>query len=131
MKKRKTGEMVSDRDPIPQKRQACPISRRPLLGCAGGALAVTVLPRAAWAFSQTASPVIMTLSDYMAAAAARALPGEVMANAKLHLLDTLAAMVSGVDLPPAVAAIRFARGNAGSPVATVVGTNITCGAVDA
>ncbi len=67
----------------------------------------------------------------MAAAATRALPDEVMANAKLHVLDTLAAMISGIDLPPAVAAIRFARSNKGSPVATVVGTNITCGAIDA
>jgi 2-methylcitrate dehydratase PrpD len=67
----------------------------------------------------------------MSAAAARALPDEVMASAKLHLLDTLAAMISGIDLPPAVAAIRFARSNSGSAVATVVGTNITCGAIDA
>ena len=72
-----------------------------------------------------------TLSGHMAAAAGRALPPEVMASAKLHVLDTLAAMISGIDLPPAVAAIRFVRGYDGSRESTVVGTSITCGAIDA
>jgi 2-methylcitrate dehydratase PrpD len=40
-------------------------------------------------------------------------------------------MISGIELPPAVAAIRFARNGSASQVATVVGTNITCGAIDA
>lgn len=106
-------------------------TRRSLLRYAGGALAMGALPRGAWTLGKTAGPVITTLSDYMAAAATRALPDEVMESAKLHLLDTLAAMISGIDLPPAVAAIRFARSNSGSPVATVVGTNTTCGAIDA
>ena len=115
----------------PRKRQPHEISRRTLLGYAGKALAAMALPRSAWALGQNAAPVITTLSGYMAAAATRALPDEVIASAKLHLLDTLAAMISGIDLPPAVAAIRFARSNSGSQVATVVGTNITCGAIDA
>ncbi len=67
----------------------------------------------------------------MSAAATRALPDEVMESAKLHLLDTLAAMLSGAELPPGAAAIRFARSNGGARVATVVGTNILCGAIDA
>ena len=112
-------------------RQFRTLSRRSWLRCAGTALAAAAVPRSAWAFGQTASPVMTTLSDYMSAAATRALPDEVMASAKLHLLDTLAAMISGIDLPPAVAAIRFARGSSGSQVATVVGTNISCGAIDA
>ena len=123
--------MASDSTQILKKTQSYQVSRRTLLGYAGGVLAALALPQGAWAFGQTAGPVITTLSDYMAAAATRALPDEVMASAKLHLLDTLAAMISGIDLPPAVAAIRFARSNGGPPVATVVGTNISCGAIDA
>jgi 2-methylcitrate dehydratase PrpD len=109
------------------------ISRRSLLGYAGKALVAIALPRSAWGLGQNASPgpVITTLSDYMAGAGTRALPDEVTASAKLHLLDTLAAMISGIDLPPAIAAVRFARSNSPSQVATVVGTNITCGAIEA
>ena len=94
-------------------------------------MAATALPRGIWALGQTAGPVITNLSSYMSAAATRALPDEVMESAKFHLLDTLAAMMSGAELPPGVAAIRFARSNGGSQVATVVGTNILCGAIDA
>ncbi len=129
--KRKDPRMLPGRALLPQKRPSHEISRRSLLRYAGGTLAAIALPRGAWAFDQTAGPIITTLSEYMAAAATRVLPDEVMESAKLHLLDTLAAMISGIDLPPAVAAIRFARSNSGPPVATVVGTNITCGAIDA
>jgi 2-methylcitrate dehydratase PrpD len=106
-------------------------SRRQWLCYAGGALAVAALPRGAWALGLNPAPVIQSLSEYMAAAATRTLPEEVMTCAKLHVLDTLAAMISGIDLPPAVAAIRFARSSARSSVATVVGTNITCDAIAA
>jgi len=123
--------MGPDRTSLPLRTQSHQLSRRSLLRYAGGALAAAALPRATWALAQTAGPVITTLGDYMAAAATRPLPDEVIASAKLHLLDTLAAMISGIDLPPAVAAIRFARSSTTSPVATVVGTNITCGAIDA
>ena len=41
-----------------------------------------------------------TLSKYMADAKARALPAEAELHAKHHLLDTLAAMISGSDLHP-------------------------------
>ncbi len=75
--------------------------------------------------------VIGTLSAYMAAAGTRALPEDVLESAKVHLLDTLAAMISGTVLPPGVAALRFAHANAGTQMATVAGSNILCGAVDA
>lgn len=114
-----------------QKKRLHEVSRRRWLCYAGGALAAAALPRSAWAAGQNVVPVIRTLSEYMAAAATRTLPDEVVASAKLHVLDTLAAMISGRDLPPAVAAIRFARTSPASQVATVVGTNITCGAIDA
>ena len=51
--------------------------------------------------AQAISPVMATLSEYMAAAKDRALPPEVVEKAKHHILDTFAAMVSGSELPPA------------------------------
>jgi hypothetical protein len=39
------------------------------------------------------------LCSYMSTAGKRALPPEVAEQAKQHLLDTLAAMVSGSELP--------------------------------
>ena len=72
-----------------------------------------------------------TLSGYMAAAKDRALPAEVIEKAKHHILDTVAAMVSGSELPPGRAALTFARAQAGRPVATVIASNIATGPIDA
>jgi 2-methylcitrate dehydratase PrpD len=71
------------------------------------------------------------LSDYMAAAKDRALPPDVAEKAKHHILDTVAAMVSGSELPPGRAALALARAQAGRQVATVVGANILTGPMDA
>ena len=71
------------------------------------------------------------LSSYMAAAKDRALPPEVVEKAKHHILDTFAAMVSGSDLPPGKAALALARAQAGRAVATVVGSSILTGPMDA
>ena len=49
------------------------------------------------------------LTGYMGAAATRALPEEVTEHAKYHLLDTMAAMISGSELPPGQAAQRYVR----------------------
>src|SRR3954453_17952827 len=58
-------------------------------------------------------PVMTALSDYMASAAGRALPAEAAEQAKHHLLDTLASMVSGSELPPGQAGLRHVRANGG------------------
>jgi 2-methylcitrate dehydratase PrpD len=71
------------------------------------------------------------LSDYMAATKDRALPPDVAEKAKHHILDTIAAMVSGSELPPGRAALALARAQAGRQVATVVGANILTGPMDA
>ena len=71
------------------------------------------------------------LSAYMAAAKDRGLPPEVVEKAKHHILDTVAAMISGSELPPGVAALRLARAQAGRPVATVVGSSVVTGPMDA
>ncbi len=77
------------------------------------------------------SPVIVKLGNYMAEAAGRALPDEVIEKTKHHILDTLAAMVSGTELPPGKVALAMAKAHTGEKTATVVGTNILCGPIEA
>jgi len=81
--------------------------------------------------AQAISPVMATLSAYMAAAKDRGLPSEVVEKAKHHILDTFAAMISGSELPPGRAALTLARAQAGRPVATVVGSSVLTGPMDA
>jgi len=71
------------------------------------------------------------LSEYMSAAASRALPDDVIENAKHHILDTLAAMVSGSELPPGLAALRYAAARGFKGAATIVGSILTAGPADA
>jgi 2-methylcitrate dehydratase PrpD len=75
--------------------------------------------------------VMDRLSAYMSEAAARALPDEVAERTKQHVLDTLAAMISGSELPPGRAALRFSRDYGGKEVATVVAANFLCGPIEA
>ena len=84
-------------------------------------------------FGQSSSPetAMDALSAYMSAAANRALPAEVAEHAKHHLLDTLAAMISGSQLLPGQAALRYASTHAGKGTATVVGSALTAAAGDA
>jgi 2-methylcitrate dehydratase PrpD len=77
------------------------------------------------------SPVIVKLGSYMAEAAGRALPEEVAEKTKHHILDTLAAMVSGAELPPGKVAFAMAKAHTGEKTATVVGSNILCGPIEA
>src|SRR5438128_7552364 len=75
----------------------------------------------------------------MSEAGDRDLPAEAAEKTKHHILDTLAAMVSGVELPPARVALTFARAQAterkvertAEKTATIAGTDILCGAIDA
>ena len=72
-----------------------------------------------------------SLSTYMAEAKDRGLPAAVAEKAKHHILDTFAAMVSGSELPPGRAALALARAQAGRSVATVAGSTIVTGPIDA
>jgi 2-methylcitrate dehydratase PrpD len=81
--------------------------------------------------TQKVGPVMSALSAYMAAAKDRALPADVAEKAKHHILDTIAAMVSGSELPPGHAGLALARAQAGRPIATVVGSTILTGSIDA
>lgn len=71
------------------------------------------------------------LSTYMSDAADRELPPDVVEKAKQHILDTVAAMVSGSKLPPAETALKFVRGYGGEAIATVVGSAVVCGPIEA
>lgn len=105
------------------------------MGCMLAAAAYLPLARADAAEPEagSASPVPVTdgkimekLSTYMSEAGDRALPAEVIEKAKHHILDTIAAMVSGVDLPPAKVALKYARENASESGGTVVGSSVLC-----
>ena len=60
--------------------------------------------------SPAVSPVTTALADYVAKALDRELPAAVVARTKLHVLDTLAAMVSGSRLKPGEFAARYVDG---------------------
>ena len=104
-----------------------PLSRREMLYCAGGLLAATT----ARAQSPAISQVMTTLSTFMSAAATAPLPADVVEKTKHMILDTLAAMISGSELPPGRFAINFARAYKGDRIATVAGSNVLCGPIEA
>ena len=106
-------------------------TRRVLLRTAGGALAAAGLGHDIHAAAPAASPVITRLSAYMSEAGGRALPGEVLEKTKHHVLDTLAAMISGVGLAPGRVALQFARAHAGEHTATIVASKVLSGAIEA
>ena len=56
------------------------------------------------------SAVTHALSRYIAETVRRPLPAEVVAKTKLHMLDTLAAMLSGARLKPGAIVVNTARG---------------------
>jgi 2-methylcitrate dehydratase PrpD len=124
-------------------KQKLELTRRRLLEVAGGALGTALLPSALLpsalraaapppsAAEQVPSSVMDKLSVYMSEAAGRALPAEVTEKTKQHVLDTLAAMVSGSELGPGRAALEFSRGYGGNGVATVVAANFLCGPIEA
>src|SRR5258707_8663961 len=116
------------------------LTRRNMLGLAGLTFATTIIPSEFLATkaaarqesaAQGVSPVMVKLSRYMSEAGERALPDEVVEKAKHHILDTLAAMISGSEIRPGRAAIEFVRAYGGKEVATVVASNIVCGPIEA
>jgi 2-methylcitrate dehydratase PrpD len=106
------------------------VTRRGVLQ-AGSAIAAAALPSGTARGAQTVGPVMAALSTYMSNARERALPDAVIEKTKHHLLDTLAAIISGSELMPGRAAIRFARAYGGDKVATVVASDVLCGPIEA
>src|SRR5882672_1271436 len=121
-------------------------TRRWLINASGAAILSSALPITA-ASAQTAaapaprgpanadstsvSPAATALADYVATALDRPLPAEVVTRTKLHVLDTLAAMVSGSRLKPGDFAARYVDSLGGKPQAMVIGTGIVTSSVNA
>jgi len=68
--------------------------------------------------------IIESLTDYMLAARQTKLPPEVIQKGKSHLLDSLAAIVSGSTLKPGKLGLHHVQRQAGSPECTVLGSNL-------
>jgi 2-methylcitrate dehydratase PrpD len=64
------------------------------------------------------------LSEYISAAADRELPSEVVIKTKHHILDTLAAILSGSRLRAGELAARYVERLGGTAEATVIGTSL-------
>ncbi len=117
---------MSDR---PTPRRTALTRRHAVQGAASIAIAAA-LPRSAVAADEV-GPVMARLSAYMAEAGQRALPERAARDTKHHILDTLAAMVSGSELAPGRAALRFARAYDGGKTATVAASDLLLGPIEA
>ena len=122
-------------------------TRRWLINASGAAILSSAIPATASAQRAAApapsasgdaapdsapiSPATTALADYVAKALDRPLPVEVVARTKLHVLDTLAAMVSGSRLKPGELAAHYVDSLGGKPQAMVIGTGIVTSAVNA
>src|SRR6266851_1767246 len=124
----------------PAQNAQATLSRRSLFGIAGLAVAAAVVPLVAQTtkpsssgstMGQGVSPAMDKLSAYMSEASERPLPDEVTEKTTQHILDTLAAMISGSELTPGRAALQFAEGYGGKEVATIVASKILCGPIEA
>jgi 2-methylcitrate dehydratase PrpD len=115
----------------PAARKSWDLSRRSLLQRSSWALAAAGLARLPGMAADSVSPAMARLSSYMSDARDRALPDEVTEKAKHHILDTFAAMVSGSELVPGQAALKFAGAYGGEKVSTVICSNILCGPMEA
>jgi 2-methylcitrate dehydratase PrpD len=80
---------------------------------------------------ESVSPATAALADYVATALDRELPADIVARMKLHVLDTLGAIVSGSRLKPGNLAARYVESLGGKPQSMVIGTDIMTSAVNA
>jgi 2-methylcitrate dehydratase PrpD len=116
---------------VPAPQSDWCLSRRGLLQRAGWAVGAAGLSRVPALAADSVSPAMARLSSYMSDARNRALPDEVTEKAKHHILDTFAAMVSGSELVPGQAALKFARSYGGEKISTVVCSNVLSGPIEA
>jgi 2-methylcitrate dehydratase PrpD len=77
------------------------------------------------------SPLTTTLAGYIAAARRTALPPAVAEKTRHHLLDTLAAMISGARLAPGQIAASYVNSLGGTREAGIPGTRIVTTAFNA
>jgi 2-methylcitrate dehydratase PrpD len=71
--------------------------------------------------SEPLTPEIVALAGHVAGAAEREIPEAVARKTRMHLLDTLAAIVSGTQLPAGRLGARFAAATGGTGEALAVG----------
>ncbi len=67
------------------------------------------------------------LAEYISSALSKPLPTAVVLKAKHHVLDTIAAMLSGTQLLPGERALAYARRLGGPAEAFVLGSGASCG----
>jgi 2-methylcitrate dehydratase PrpD len=77
------------------------------------------------------SPLMRTVTRYMAEARDRALPDAIAESGKHHLIDSVAAMISGSKLLAGQEAAAYVRELGGAPQACVPGTDIVTNVVNA
>ena len=106
-------------------------TRRGLLKAGGTMAAAAAIPVRASAAPAPPGKLITALSIHMAEAANKKLPDAVQEKSKQMILDTLAAMISGAQLPPGKFAIGFARAYQGDKIATIPASNLLCGPIEA
>jgi 2-methylcitrate dehydratase PrpD len=108
------------------------MDRRGVLGLtATTAIGLVMETMRAFAQKPGPGPEMTALSAHMGAAASHNLPAEVAEQAKHHVIDTLGAMISGAELMPGQAAQRYIRAHGTKGAATIAGTALTAGPVDA
>jgi 2-methylcitrate dehydratase PrpD len=107
------------------------MDRRSALSLTATTLAGLILSPGRGAHGAGPGPQMTVLSEYMGAAGLRALPEQAAEHAKHHLLDTLAAMISGSALLPGQMAHRYIRAHGGKGAATVAGSALTAAPSDA
>jgi len=108
------------------------MKRRDVLGLmATGVIGFTTAPVRAFAQAPAAAPQMAALSEHMSVSRQRSLPADVAEHAKHHLLDTLAAMISGSRLAPGEAAQRYIRDVAPKGDLTIAATTLRAPPIDA
>src|SRR6266581_5930355 len=117
---------------VERAKSEAAMNRRSVLGMtATTTIGLALSPTRIFAQASDPGPEMSALDAYMSAAGTRALPAEVEEHAKHHLLDTLASMISGSELLPGQAAMRYIRAHGGKGAATVAGSALTAAASDA
>ena len=116
------------------------LTRRELLLGAGGLLAAGALPAIAGTAAAAsrapqqkpaAADLTGQLARYMVGARGRELPAKLLQDTKHHILDTIAAMISGSRLKPGEMAIRYIKAQGGTAEASVLTTSLKTTAVNA
>jgi len=77
------------------------------------------------------SPLMQQLSTYIAGALKKPLPPEIVERAKVHVVDTFSAMISGSRLLPGKKATAYVKSLGGKPEAGVIGSRIVTSALNA